>query len=466
MRQMTVTDVIAVLDVGKTNKKIFLFDKSYNIIYERSVTLCETVDEDGDSCENLQDLTFVIRDFLKEVLQKKEFLIRAINFSSYGASFVYIDMEGNPVAPLYNYLKPFPESLKNQFYGQYGGDKKISGETASPVLGSLNSGLQLYGIKYKKPELYKKIKWALHLPQYLSFLVSGKVCSDITSLGCHTQLWDFNKENYHDWVFREGVYKKLAPLIPTDSVWKARSFGKDFLAGIGLHDSSAALIPYLVSFQEPFVLLSTGTWCISMNPFNVFPLTLAELEQDCLCYMQFNGKPIKASRLFAGLEHEEQVRRIAAFFNQSPIRYQNMNYVEHIDKRLRKKRMECKYEPGSSLLKTTVFAQRDLASFQNDEEAYHQLILDIIEKQYISTSLVIKGTDVSKIFVDGGFSNNAVFMNMLARAFPKMKVFAASMAQATAIGTALAIQSSWNSRLLPKNLIELQYYSSSQNSVL
>ena len=49
--------------------------------------------------------------------------------------------------------------------------------------------------------------------------------------------------------------------------------------GIGLHDSSAALIPYLVNFSMPFVLISTGTWCISMNPFSKTALTAEELQQ-------------------------------------------------------------------------------------------------------------------------------------------------------------------------------------------
>jgi sugar (pentulose or hexulose) kinase len=94
---------------------------------------------------------------------------------------------------LYNYLKPYPESLQKQFYNTYGREAEFAFRTASPVLGSLNSGMQLYRIKYEKPELFKEIKYALHLPQYLSFLISGKVCSDITSIGCHTNLWDFQK---------------------------------------------------------------------------------------------------------------------------------------------------------------------------------------------------------------------------------------------------------------------------------
>ncbi len=82
-----------------------------------------------------------------------------------------------------------------------------------------------------------------------------------------------------------------------------------------MHDSSAALIPYLIAFDDPFVLVSTGTWCISMNPFNHTALTENELKNDCLCYLAYNGAPVKSSRLFAGNEHEQQVIRLAAYFN-------------------------------------------------------------------------------------------------------------------------------------------------------
>ena len=106
---------------------------------------------------------------LRDVFARKQFDIKALNFTTYGASFVYIDEDGNPVAPLYNYLKPYPEELKKKFYDTYGGEENFSKITASPVLGSLNSGMQLYRIKHEKPELFKKIKHALHLPQYLSY---------------------------------------------------------------------------------------------------------------------------------------------------------------------------------------------------------------------------------------------------------------------------------------------------------
>jgi sugar (pentulose or hexulose) kinase len=459
---MSALPVIVVFDVGKTNKKIFLFDENYKIVFERSARFIETYDEDGDPCENLESLRLSIFDSLREVLKRKEFQIKAINFSTYGASFVYIDEYGKPLAPLYNYLKAYPEDLKKEFYATYGGEQTISAATASPVLDSLNSGMQLYRIKKEKPQLYKQIRYALHLPQYLSYLVSGAEYSDLTSLGCHTQLWDFTKNDYHDWVKTEGLDQKLAPIVDGDEVFPSEFPGNLYKVGVGLHDSSAALIPYLINFHEPFILISTGTWCITLNPFNTSALTARELEKDCLSYMQYNGKPVKASRIFAGYEHDQQVKRIAAHFKQSPGRYKNMKYDAEIIQNLQLE-MNKRNEPAAEATKESAFVQRNLEDFATDRIAYHQFMLDIARQQLASTRLVMDSTNVKRIFVDGGFSKNAIYMNLLAMMFPQTEVFAASMAQATAIGTALAIHKCWNTKPMPNDIIELKYYATNSN---
>jgi sugar (pentulose or hexulose) kinase len=445
---MSAIPVIAIFDVGKTNKKLFLFDEHYRIVFEKSAKFTETVDEDGFPCENLESLRQSVFDSLKQVARLKEFKIKAINFSAYGASFVCIGDDGKPVCPLYNYLKPFPEELSKQFYADYGGKEDFSVQTASSVLGNLNSGLQLYRLKYEKPEVFNKIKYALHLPQYLSFLLTGQYYSDLASIGCHTGIWDFDKNKYHQWIKKEGIDKKLAPIEPADKIYKVILPKCNYDVGIGLHDSSAALIPYLVSFIEPFVLISTGTWCISLNPFNQSPLTTDELKDDCLCYMQYQGKPVKASRLFSGYEHEQQVKRINKHFKNESISYRNIVFDSQINNNLK-----------SKFSQNIHFADRDLSEFKNATEAYHQLIRDLVRLQQDSTMLVLKNSPVKRIFIDGGFSKNSVFMHLLAASFPGVEVYAASMAQASAIGAALVIHKAWNANPIPKDIIQLNYYS-------
>ncbi len=449
--------VIAIFDIGKTNKKLFLFDEDYKIVFERSARFIETKDEDGDTCENLESLRLSVFDSLHEVLRNKQFDIKAINFSTYGASLVYVDENGRPLAPLYNYLKEYSEPLKTQFYDTYGVEESVAVSTASPVLGSLNSGMQLYRIKYEKPELFEKIKYALHLPQYMSSIITGKMHSDITSIGCHTNFWDFGKQDYHDWVYKEGLADKLAPIFPGDQVMQSTFPSENYMTGVGLHDSSAALIPYIESFKEPFILLSTGTWCISLNPFNNQPLTKEELDKDCLCYLSFQAKPIKASRLFTGFEHEQEVKRIANHFGTTVGKYKTTKLsVPIIAKYLPNGELNTYFETLADDYYN--FSKENLSDFKDDIEAYHFLFFTLVLKQYTATQLLIKNTTVKRIFVDGGFSKNLIFMNLLAMVFPEIEVYAASMAQATSMGAAVAIHKHWNTKPLPTDMIALKLF--------
>lgn len=486
--------VIAIIDVGKTNKKLFLFDQQYQIVWERTEQFSEIVDEDGDSCEDLNRLSQWILSVVREVLSLSRFDVQAINFSGYGASFVYLDADGQTVGNLYNYLKPFPHSIRQQFYAQYGPADALALETASPELDSLNSGLMLYRIKYDKPELFKRIRYALHLPQYLSYVVTRQRLSDITSIGCHTMLWDFTKNQYHAWVMAEGLdillgdlfaaHKAMNALIVDEPV--AGRKPRALLAGVGLHDSSAALIPYLASFSgpgdqsvggtSPFVLISTGTWCISMNPFSrdhgpTLRLTAEELRYDCLCYLTYQGEPVKAARLFAGHEHEQQTKRLAEHFGVAADHYKQVRYNAELIQKLHQTMPNA--QPAEGVIQPMVmlsltgsaFEGRDLSQFDDYETGYHQLMLDLMAGQLISTALVLppdgntgSRSRIRRIFVDGGFSQNSIYMNLLAAAFPDIEVWAASVAQATALGAALAIHDEWNPLPVPPNLITLTKY--------
>ena len=450
-------NVIAIFDAGKTNKKLFLFDEQYNIVHEESTRFEETNDEDGFPCEDVQVLTNWVREKFQQVATNNKYDLRAVNFSAYGASFVHIDDKGETVTPLYNYLKPYPEQLKQQFYNTYGSESLIARQTASPVLGSLNSGMQLYRLKHEQPEVFSRIHYSLHLPQYLSFIISSTPASDITSIGCHTQLWHFQKNQYHQWVFAEQLHNKLPQIYNADKFILSNN-PNTILTGIGLHDSSAALIPYLKLFDEPFILLSTGTWCISFNPFNASILSNYELHNDCLCYLSYQGKPVKASRLFAGYEHEQQVQRLAKHFAKALDYYKAIMYDNSLLKKLDKKKIVKTTGHHTAMVQQSAFENRSLDNFETYEEAYHQLMFDIIAQQAFSTKLVLSNTPVKKIFVDGGFGRNDVYMHLLAAAFPLHEVFAATVAQASAIGAAMIVHDHWNEKEFPTDIVELKYY--------
>jgi L-fuculokinase len=510
---MTAGKVAAIFDVGKTNKKLLLFNQDYQLVKETSVQLPETTDEDGFACEDVHALTnWVITNF-EELSMSGDYQLAALNFSSYGASFVHLDKTGEPCCPLYNYLKPYPDDLKKAFYNKYGGEEEFSMLTASPVLGSLNSGMQLYRLKHEQPDLYTKIRSSLHLPQYLNYILTGKTSTDITSIGCHTNLWNFRSNSYHQWVKLEKIDDKFAPVILGDALVNDPVKSRQPPIGVGLHDSSAALIPYLQYFGSPFILISTGTWCISMNPFNNDPLTQEELRNDCLCYLTYKGEPVKSSRLFAGNEHEKQIKRLSDFFHKndqafSQIRFNKEIYDNLVEHSLAQKsiagqstagqstagqstagqstagqssagqssagvpssgqsptaqdsvgRPSSKNNEGKSAITgVSAFSNRELAEFPDYETAYHQLMIDIMVQQVASTRLVINSKDIKQIFVDGGFSKNEIYMNLLSMSFPGIKVSAATVPQSTGLGAAMAIHQHWNKNPVPQNLIQLKTY--------
>jgi hypothetical protein len=211
--------------------------------------------------------------------------------------------------------------------------------------------------------------------------------------------------------------------------------------GLGLHDSSAALVPYLRSISEEFVLLSTGTWCISMHPFNDSPLTSDELANDVLCYLQPNGKPVKASRLFGGHFHEEQVARMEKHFGGS---FKDCRFSDAV----------FKLKPNASSVFECAFASRDLADFSDLTSAYDQFMVDLVGQQIFSLNLLLKDAPVKQLLVDGGFSKNEWYMRLLARAFPELAVYAAEVAQASALGAALMVYTGDT----PTDLIQLKRY--------
>ncbi|WP_373523788.1 FGGY-family carbohydrate kinase [Aquiflexum sp.] len=433
--------VTAIFDIGRTNKKFFLFDQYFTEVYKVYHRLDFMEDEDGEACESIAALTKWVKKTLKEALALPGFQITKLNFTTYGASFVHIDHLGNPVAPLYNYLKAYPEKILIQFYSKYGPEEKFSRETSSPALAMLNSGLQLYWLKYAKPDIFKKIHRSLHLPQYLSYLFTGKAVSEYTSIGCHTGLWDFGKGTYHDWVNKEGIDQILPEVVDTTTSF-AKTFDKHSMRiGVGVHDSSAALLPYLQSNDQPFALLSTGTWAISINPFNSSALTTEELRQDCLHFLNKEGSPIKISRLFIGEEHKVQIEKLYAHFNLEKGYYKQMPFEKH---RYEKAKAQIQKHFKFEYLKPEAYGipqanETDWNGFTDFEDAYYSFIHELTELQVASLNLVLKDTKVKKLFIDGGFNANPIFVEILRDKLPGLCIETTDFALGTALGAGILV---------------------------
>jgi len=276
----------------------------------------------------------------------------------------------------------------------------------------------------------------LHLPQYFYFLVSKQITSELTSIGCHTAMWDFDKNCYHAWLADAKI--ELPVPVANDESTELTVNDQKIQVGIGIHDSSSSLVPYLKGSSEPFILISTGTWCIFMNPFNDEPLTAEQLSKDSLCYISTRQKQVKSSRLFMGHIHDVNSQRIADYFGENSNYYKSVEANEEfVNKRFRN-HMFFKDGISADYIDSSV----DLSLFKSSADAYHQLLIDITYLGLKSLKLVIPENDSTKsVYVTGGFARNVIFVRLLAALLPDKKIYTSEVDNATAFGAAMTV---WN----------------------
>jgi len=433
--------VTAIFDIGKTNKKIILFNKNLKVISEKEEKFPVVADDEGFECDDIELIEKWIKESVVRLTSSEKLDLKAVNFTTYGATMVYLDKDGNRITPVYNYLKPLDERISENLYKKYGGRDEFCRRTASPALGMLNSGLQALWLKETKPEVFAKVQHILHFPQYLSYLLTNKIYAEHTSIGCHTALWDFDNMCYHPWVMARGL--NLPQPVTIDTLNEVVINGKKLTIGIGIHDSSSSLAPYFGSSNGKFLLLSTGTWCINMNPFNDEQLTAEQLDKDCLCYLSISRHPVKSSRLFLGHLHDTAVKQICDHFSKAEDYTKKIKVNKELSVKLKNryggKEVFLQTEGHMHSLKDNI----DFYEFISFEESYHQLMIELCDITIEAIKLVIPASDETKnIYITGGFSKNKLFLHLITEAFPAKLVFTSEIENASALGAALVISGS------------------------
>lgn len=196
------------------------------------------------------------------------------------------------------------------------------------------------------------------------------------------------------------------------------------------------------------LVVSTGTWVVTMNPFSADPLTREELRRGALCYLTPDRRPVKSARLFLGNEFAVQAARIERHFGIDAGRCAAMAFDEV---HLRAARVagvpyRATSELASGARRATHAATWDVGAFESAEVACHALNDALVTAQLDAIAVAQGSTRVQTIFVDGGFSRNEVFLKLLARAVAPVEVRITELAQASATGAALLVAPRVSSR--------------------
>lgn len=295
---------IAVIDIGKTNAKLALVDAA--TLSEIEVVTRPNRPLPGPPWPHA-DLDGHWRFFLHHLAGfHQRHGIDAISVTTHGASAVLLDAAGGAL-PMLDYEHPGPDALAAA-YDAIRPDFARSGSPRLPA--GLNLGAQLHWLLHTRPDLRDRIAHIVTYPQYWGWRLTGELASDVTSLGCHTDLWDPWRGAFSELPAQLGLADRIAPARrPAEVLGRLRpsvAARTGLRAGtpvmVGIHDSNASLYPYVLGQAAPFAVVSTGTWVVAMA-VGGDPVAL-EAARDVLVNVNALGQPVPSARFMGGREFE------------------------------------------------------------------------------------------------------------------------------------------------------------------
>lgn len=301
---------IAVIDIGKTNAKVVLIDAASEALLG-SLSRPNSVRRDAPYPHaDVEGLWDFILSSLGEL--HREHGVDGISITTHGATAAL--MAGDRLAmPVLDYEYDGVGASDEAY------DRARPGfaETLSPRLpNGLNLGAQIFWQSRAFPEDFAKVTAILTYPQYWAWRLTGILASEVTSLGCHTDLWSPDKGDFSSMVDGQGWRAFFPPIKPAASVLGPLLNNLADYTGLpaetpvtcGIHDSNASLVPHLGRQEAPFTILSTGTWAIAMTVGG----DTAKLDQsrDSLANVDAFGRPVPTARFMGGREFDTIVGKI------------------------------------------------------------------------------------------------------------------------------------------------------------
>ncbi|MEM7462991.1 MAG: FGGY-family carbohydrate kinase, partial [Pseudomonadota bacterium] len=250
-----------------------------------------------------------IWEFLLEALKEfgAQHGIDAISITTHGACGALIAADGKLAAPILDYEYAGPDNVSEAYNAIRPGFE----ETGSPRLPmGLNLGAQIYWQFSQDPGLRERTASFVTYPQYWGHRLTGVLACDVSSLGCHTDLWNPYESRFSSLVEQLGISDKMAEARRAADVLGllrpeiAEQTGLDPNTPVhcGIHDSNASLLPHIVRRNPPFSVVSTGTWVIAMTVGGA-EVSLDQ-SRDTLVNVNALGAPVPSARFMGGREFE------------------------------------------------------------------------------------------------------------------------------------------------------------------
>ncbi len=406
--------VTAVLDIGKTNSKVLAFDHDLTLVAAHGMASVSA----GGRLDTARCWAFVLA-ALKEIAAR--FGLSAIVPTTHGAAFAVIG-KGGLAHAIVDYEQPVPDAVS----AEYDRLRPDFAESFSPSLPlGLNAGRQLFALDRADPHLFGQAQALIAYPQYWAWKLGGEMASEVSSLGCHTDLWAPLKAAPSSLAAAMG-WDRLMP--PVAAAWRtlgeaAPTLGLPGACRIltGVHDSNASFVRYLAGSREPFALVSTGTWFVCFNTAgDVQGLSAA---RDTLANVDVLGRPVASARFMGGREFAE-IAGAAGLGAQAGI-------------------ADLRALVAAGIVALPSFAaggpfsgSKGVILGAPSGQAQTAALAALYCALMTCECLALTGP-VHRLYVDGPFARNALYLGLLATLLPDIRVQASHAAHGTGVGAAL-----------------------------
>jgi sugar (pentulose or hexulose) kinase len=450
---------IAVIDIGMTNKKTAIYDDRLKQVDIRYHTFQPKI-VDGFETHDLEAMETWFIEQLADL--GKRYPVKAIAVTTHGATVVCVGKDGKPALPCIYYTHEPGDDFHDRFYARFGAPEELQAKTGTPFLKALiNPAKGILFAQEQYPEQFKNTAYLLQYPQYWGYRFTGKTGAEGTYMGCHGYLWDQVSQRLSSVAEGLGVSSLMPPKLKaswdilgtiTPELAQKTGLSGDVILTMGIHDSNSSLLPHFAKKGETgFVLNSTGTWCVCMNPVREYGFSPEELGKVVFFNISAFGTPVKTAIFVGGQEFETWSHTLMKIHRREDLPpCDRARYISI----LREKRAFLLPEltPGSGQF------PRSRARVVEDGREYpygdisregrlppcfadYETGLALLRISLVMQSLtalertgLLPGTEV---FTEGGFRKNEAYNTLLSAALKDNRVFLTDISEATALGAAM-----------------------------
>jgi L-fuculokinase len=298
--------LIGILDVGKTHAKFIAAEADSGRIAAQLERPSRSIEGSVIRTLDVVGIERWFRDTLAAFADKAA--IEALVPVAHGAAAVLLDAEEQV-----HFAPDYEDHAFELVAETYRTQRDPFSETFSPFLPlGLNMGRQLYYLESCHAAQFKRIQSCLLYPQYWAWRLCGEKASEVTSLGCHTDLWQPRAAKLSRLADRRG-WSRLFPALraASDTLGRVsaelvRATGLDPGCRVqcGIHDSNASYLSHRIGrpAAQPFAVVSSGTWIIVMA--HGADLSRLRESDDMLANVDALGDAVPTARFMGGREYE------------------------------------------------------------------------------------------------------------------------------------------------------------------